>query len=182
MNATGFVRGEREVLWAGHVIDVVARQVRVPDGSTVTREIVEHPGAVAIVALDADGSVLLERQYRAALDMNVLELPAGKRDVPGEAPLAAARRELVEETGFTAAAWVELATFYNSPGFTDEITTVYLATGLDEVGADLQGPEEESMDLVRMPLSEVWERIASGDLADAKSIVGLALAARHLGR
>ena len=179
---SGFTRHGSELVFDGHVVRLVRATVEVPDGSTVTREIVEHPGAVAVVAVDDDGTVVLERQYRAALDRNLLEIPAGKRDVAGEPPREAARRELVEETGFDARNWVKLASFYNSPGFTDEFTMLFLATGLVEVGANLQGPEEEAMEVVRVPLASTWELIASGELTDAKSILGLTLALRHLER
>lgn len=161
---------------------LVEATLRVPDGSTVTREIIRHPGAVGIVAVDASGDVVLERQYRAALDANLLEIPAGKRDVAGEPPLDAARRELVEETGLDASRWCELGTFFNSPGFADEHSLLYLAEDLEEVGHDNQGPEEEAMEIVRLPLASTWELIASGELADGKSIIGLLLALHHLER
>lgn len=182
MSAPGFRRVGTEVLHDGHVVQLVEERIEVPDGSTVTREVVRHPGAVAVVAVDAEGRVLLERQYRAALDENLLEIPAGKRDVDAESPVAAARRELVEETGVDAETWVELGRFYNSPGFTDEHTILYLATDLREVGADLQGPEEEAMVLERVPLAATWDLIAAGELQDGKSMLGLTLALRHLDR
>lgn len=168
------------MLFDGYMVQLVQATVEVPDGSTVTREIVNHPGAVAVVAVDDDHQVVLERQYRAALDENLLEIPAGKRDVVDEPPLAAARRELVEEVGVDARDWVELGAFYNSPGFTDEHTTLFLATGLIEVGNDLQGPEEEAMEILRLPLASTWDLIASGELVDGKSILALLLALRHL--
>ncbi len=180
MTAPGFARKSTEVLFDGYMVQLVAATIEVPDGSTVTREIVNHPGAVAVVAVDDDGTVLLERQYRAALDENLLEIPAGKRDVDGEPALEAARRELMEETGHDARDWTEIGAFYNSPGFTDEHTTLFLATGLIEVGTDLQGPEEEAMQLVRVPLETTWDLVASGELVDGKSILGLALAIRRL--
>ena len=101
------------------------------------------------MAVDANGDVVLERQYRAALDANLLEIPAGKRDVADEPPEEAARRELVEETGLQAARWSELGTFYNSPGFADEHSTLFLAQDLVDVDHDKQGPEEEAMEIVR---------------------------------
>ncbi len=176
MTAPGFTRREVELLYDGYILQLGRATVEVPDGSVVAREIVRHPGAVAVVAVDDAGLVVLERQYRAALDTNLLEIPAGKRDVEDEAAEVAARRELIEETGFDAEEWCELAAFYNSPGFTDEHTTLFLATGLIEVGADLQGPEEEAMEVVRVPLASTWDLIASGELVDAKSILGLILA------
>jgi len=180
MTAPGFTRRGTEVLFEGYMVELVSATIEVPDGSTVTREIVHHPGAVGVVAVDDDGTVLLERQYRAALDENLLEIPAGKRDVDDEPTLEAARRELMEETGYDAREWSELGSFYNSPGFTDEHTTLFLATGLVEVGTDLQGPEEEAMEIVRVPLDATWDLIATGELVDGKSILGLALAIRRL--
>ncbi len=183
MTAGGFARVGDETLHEGFMIRLVRATVRIPDGTTVTREIVEHPGAVAIVALDQrDDTVILERQYRAALDRNILEIPAGKRDVEGESAVDGARRELIEETGHDAAEWVELCSFHNSAGFTDELTTVFFATGLTEVGTDLEGPEEEAMELVRVPLDDVMDLVASGELTDGPSIIGLTLTLRHLGR
>ncbi len=179
MSAPGFVpKGERS-LFAGHMIHLVQATVEVPDGSLVEREIIRHPGAVGIVAIDDDGNVVLERQYRAALDANLLEIPAGKRDVADEPTEVTARRELIEETGLDATSLVQLGTFYNSPGFTDEYSTLFLATGLIEVGHDLQGPEENAMVVERVPLESTWDLIGSGEMVDGKSIIGLLLALRH---
>lgn len=180
MSAPGFTSRGAEVLFEGYMLRLERLAVEVPDGSEVSREVVRHPGAVAVVAVDDDGTVVLERQYRAALDGNLLEIPAGKRDVAGEPPHEAARRELIEETGYDAREWVELGAFFNSPGFTDEHTTLFLAVGLLEVGSNLQGPEEEAMEIVKVPLDAVWELIASGELVDGKSILGLTLAFRRL--
>lgn len=183
MSAPGFTKRGEELIFDGFMIQVVQATIEVPDGTLVTRDVVKHPGAVAVVALDeADDTVILERQYRAALDANLLEIPAGKRDVEGESTLDGARRELIEETGFDAMSWVELASFYNSAGFTDELTTVFLATGLVEVGNALEGPEEEAMEIVRIPLDDVRGLISAGELLDGPSILGLSLALDHLGR
>lgn len=179
----GFSRIHEELLFDGYMIELVRATVRIPDGTTVTREIVKHPGAVAVVAVDArDDTVILERQYRASLDQHILEIPAGKRDVEGESALDGARRELIEETGYDATEWVELGSFYNSAGFTDETSTLFFATDLVEVGAEREGPEEEAMELVRVPLGEVRALIASGELLDGPSIIGLLLTLAHLGR
>lgn len=178
-----FSRRHEEVLFDGYMIQLVRATVEIPDGSFVTREIVKHPGAVAIVALDQrDDTVILERQYRASLDTELLEIPAGKRDVAGESARDGARRELIEETGHDAATWVELGSFYNSAGFTDEMTTLFFATDLTEVGTALEGPEEEAMELVRVPLDDARSLIASGELTDGPSLLGLLLTLAHLGR
>jgi ADP-ribose pyrophosphatase len=182
MSAPGFEPKGEKTLFVGHMIRLVEATLTVPDGSTVTREIIRHPGAVGIVAVDANGDVVLERQYRAALDANLLEIPAGKRDVTDEPSEDAARRELVEETGLQAGRWSELGTFYNSPGFADEHSTLFLTQDLVDVDHDKQGPEEEAMEIVRVPLASTWDLIASGDLIDGKSIIGLLLALHHLER
>lgn len=151
------------------------------DGEAFTRSVVRHPGAVVVVAIEADGRALLVRQYRASVDRELLEVVAGKRDVDGEAPEDTARRELEEEVGRTAGRLVPLCEFYNSPGFTDEYTHLYVALELTE----LDGPrgvteEEAAMSVERIDLDDVEDLIACGALVDAKSIIGLLLARRFL--
>jgi ADP-ribose pyrophosphatase len=176
-----FTPGSETTLHAGHTIRLVEAAFTSPTGHAFTREIVRHPGAVSVVALHDDGTVVLERQFRAALGRELLEIPAGKLDVEGEDPAAAAARELAEEVGLAATTWTRLGSFYNSPGFTDEHSTTYLAQGLSEVPADKQGHEEEAMTIERVPIRSVPALIADGSLDDAKSIIGLLLALRHLG-
>ena len=151
-----------------------------PTGFTFERDIVRHPGAVCVVPLEADGSVLMLRQYRGSVDRLVLELPAGKLDVPGEPLESAARRELAEEIGVSADTVTELGHFFNSPGFTDEETTCYLAEGLTEVGRDTQGVEEAHMTVEAVPLEEIWQLQEKGELVDGKSLIAIALAERLL--
>jgi len=165
----------------GHVITLVSAKFLTPEGETITRDIVRHPGAVAVVAVDGD-EVILVRQYRAAAGREILEIPAGKRDVPGESPEDTAVRELEEEVGFTTDRVVALSHFYNSVGFSDEFSHVYLATDLTAVPTDRQGPEEEHMSIERLPLDEVEEAIFSGRVEDAKTVIGLLAALRYLGR
>ena len=150
-----------------------------PDGEEFERDIVHHPGAVAIVPLHDDGTVTLVRQYRAALDGDLLELPAGLRDVEGEPDCDTAARELVEEVGLAAASLEELVTFRNSPGYCDESVTVFLGTGLREVAHDRQGIEEHAMEVVRLPVDEALGLVDRGEITDAKTIIGLELAARR---
>jgi 8-oxo-dGTP pyrophosphatase MutT (NUDIX family) len=149
-----------------------------PDGHEFTRDIVHHPGAVSVVAIDDEGRAVLVRQYRAAVDMDLLEIPAGKRDVDGEAPEITAQRELAEEVGLEAESFELLAEFYNSPGFCDEHSLSYLARGLRDCDRAPVGIEEQSMEIVRIPLDEVPDLIARRELVDAKSIIAL-LAARE---
>jgi 8-oxo-dGDP phosphatase len=154
--------------------------VRMPDGSAATREIVEHNDAVAVVPLDTDGRVVLLSQYRHALGEAALEIPAGKLDREGEEPEAAARRELLEETGLQADALERLVTFDNSGGWTDEQTTVYLARDVrpGDVPDDFTATAEEAdMEIVRLPLEEAVEKARSGEITDAKTLVGLLLSA-----
>ena len=173
--------GER-LVHHGAVIDVAVGTFRGPDGSTFERDVVHHPGAVSVVAVDADGRVPLVRQYRAALDVELLELPAGKLDVDGEPPEECARRELAEEVGLAAEAWELLCEFHNSPGFSDERHRVYLARGLSEVPDDRQGVEEASMTVEWVSLSDAVSLAREGEVKDAKTVIGLLLAWEVVGR
>jgi len=139
------------------------------------REIVEHPGAVAIVAVDADGWVTLVRQVREATRAELLELPAGTRE-PGEEPLATAKRELREECGLAGGEWSELATFWTTPGFCRERMTVFAAEGVEPSGP--ASPEaDEQLEPVRIRLEELERRL--GEIEDAKTLVGLLLYLRR---
>jgi 8-oxo-dGDP phosphatase len=154
--------------------------VRTPDGHEVEREIVGHDDAVAIVPVTDDGEVVLLRQYRQALREHLLEIPAGTLDVDGESPADAALRELAEETGYTARTLEHLVTFHNSAGWTDERTHVYLATGLvgDGVPDGFEAEHEEAdMELVHLELAAACEAARAGEISDAKTLVGLLLAA-----
>jgi ADP-ribose pyrophosphatase len=126
------------------------------------------------------GEVVFVRQFRAPLDMELLEIPAGKRDVAGEAPELTAHRELAEEIGMRAGRLERLAEFYNSPGFCDEHSFVFLARDLEPCGNSLQGIEEQHMTVEHVALAEVPRLIASAELVDAKSIIGLTLAIESL--
>jgi ADP-ribose pyrophosphatase len=170
--------GEREI-YAGQVISLAVATFEGPDG-TFEREIVHHPGAVSVVPVTDELEVVMVRQFRAAIDAEVLEIPAGKRDVPGEDPAVTAQRELGEEVGLRAGQLDLLARFHNSIGFSDEQSFVYLGQDLTEVELDLQGIEEQHMVVERVPLERVPHLIASGALTDAKSIIGLTLARERL--
>lgn len=165
----------------GYVWNVVVGDFVDPDDRPFTRDVVRSPGAVAIVAVFDDRTTLLVRQYRAAFDDHVLEIPAGMRDVPGEDPEATARRELIEETGFEASTWRPLHRFYPSVGMTDAVLHVYLATDLRPVGRSAHGPEEEHMEVLRLPLVDALDMVDRGEIADAKATIGLLMAARVLG-
>jgi 8-oxo-dGDP phosphatase len=169
--------GEREQ-WRGRHINVTIASVAAPGGSTLEREIVHHPGAVGVVPLHEDGTVTLVRQYRAALDADVWEIPAGLRDVDGEPTDETARRELVEEAGLRAGELEHLVTFHNSPGFADEAVVVYLASSLSPVPHDRQSLEEEHMVVDRLPLDDALAMVDDGRITDAKTVIGLLAVAR----
>lgn len=146
---------------------------RGPDGSTFERHVIHHPGAVGVIPLHDDDTVTLVRQYRAALGHDLVEVPAGIRDVEGEDDATTAARELVEEAGLEAGHLELLAQFHNSPGFSDEMVALYLATDLREVPHDRQGIEEHSMTVERVPLAEALTDIDAGRITDAKTVIGL---------
>jgi ADP-ribose pyrophosphatase len=173
--------GERTV-FEGSVISLGVGTFEAPDGHRFEREIVHHPGAVSVVPLTDDGEVILVRQYRAPLDREVLEIPAGKRDVADEPVEVTAHRELVEEIGMRAGRLVPLVEFHNSVGFCDEQSFVFLATELGATATDLQGIEEHHMTVERVALDDVETLIATGAITDAKTVIGLTLTLRSLGR
>ncbi len=169
--------GETE-LFRGSLIQVASARFAGPDGIEFERDVVHHPGAVVVVPLTGSGTVVMVRQYRAAVGGELLEVPAGKRDVDGEPADVTARRELAEEVGLRAGRLDLLARFYNSPGFTDEFSFLYLAQDLQSVPSDRQGAEEQHMTVEEIRLKDVPAMIANGEIVDAKSIIGLCLAMR----
>jgi ADP-ribose pyrophosphatase len=173
-----FAREAERTIYSGRIVTLTVGTVRGPDGETFERDIVHHPGAVGIVPVLDDGRVVLVRQYRAPLDAEVLEIPAGIRDVEGEPPEVTARRELVEEVGLQAEDVDLLCRFHNSPGCSDEEVFVFVGTGLSEVPDDLQGIEEEHMTVERVDLADAVTMISQGAITDAKTIIGLTLVAR----
>lgn len=166
----------------GPVISVDDVTVVAPDGSVHDRQVVVHPGAVSVVPLTDTGTVVMVRQYRAAVDAELLEIPAGKRDVAGEAPELTAQRELAEEVGLAANELVRLGEFHNSPGFSNEHSVVFLARGLRPVPHERQGVEEVNLEVEEVPLDTVPHLIGTGVIRDAKSIIGLLLARELLNR
>lgn len=165
-------------VWSSPLLRLTRSTFASPEGETFERDVVHHPGAVVVVPMLDDRRVLLVRQYRAAVETDLLELPAGKRDVDREAPEVTAARELAEEVGRAAGHLELVARFYNSAGFSDELSWLYLATGLTECDHSLQGIEENHMTEEDVSLDDLDELISSGAIIDAKTIIGLTLADR----
>src|SRR3954449_13281117 len=163
-----FERVGSEKVWSGRIASVRNDRFRHADGEVVDREIVSHPGAVAVVAHDGE-HLWLVRQPREAVGDDLLELPAGKLDEEGEDPLATAKRELAEEIGKGAKTWKHLTTFWSSPGFSDEQIHVYLATDLYDEQAETD--EIERIEIVRVPLGDLDDVIRENK--DSKSLIGL---------
>ncbi len=177
----GFRYLGEDPIFDGYVIKLANGHFEAPDGTHFERDIVRHPGAVSVVPYHGDGTVTMVRQYRAALDMLLLEIPAGKRDIADEPPIETAHRELAEEVGLRAARMEPLVEFVNSAGFTDEYSHVFLGTELTEVGRDVQGIEEENLTIERVRLVDVPAMIADHRLLDIKSIIGLTMLISRLG-
>ena len=171
---------DRRVLYRGRYLEFRIDTIERADGTRSERDVAGHPGAVAIVALDPDDRVLLVRQYRSPAERVLLEIPAGTLDVDSstgatEEPDLAARRELEEETGYRAASWQRLASFWTAPGFATELMHLYLATDLTAAHPDDRlGPDEdEHLRLEALPFGDAVAAVERGEIADAKSIVGL---------
>jgi ADP-ribose pyrophosphatase len=180
MSATGRFRVlSSSTLCDAGFLSVSRSRVAGPDGEEFDRHVVHHPGAVVVVPV-VEGNVILVRQWRVATGRELLEVPAGKRDVDGEAPEETARRELVEEIGFHAGRLDRLCEFYNSPGFCDEYTHLYLATELEPRPRAAVSAEEAAMTIEQVALDDVDTLVATGAIVDAKSIIGLLLARRFI--
>ncbi len=156
-----------EVLFEGRFLRGRRDTVRLPDGSTGVREYIVHPGAVVVVALHDDGQVVVERQFRYPVGQVITEFPAGKLD-PGEAPLACGKRELLEETGFTAREWAYAGRMHLAIGYSDEVIHIYFARGLVQGDRDLD--DGEFLDVVRMPVADVLQGVRDGRITDAKTL------------
>jgi ADP-ribose pyrophosphatase len=164
-------------IFAGKVFDVTVDSIR--EGEiTYVREVVRHPGSAVIVPVFADGTVAFVRQYRHPAVRYLLELPAGTLN-RGERPVEGAARELEEELGVVAADFTKLTEFFVSPGFCEEKMWVYLATSLTETAQHLD--DDEIVEVVRLPFARALEMISDGEIEDAKTIIGLMLAAPHVG-
>ena len=180
----GFHRLADTEVHQGHIWRVVVADFEAPDGSRFRRDIVRSPGAVAVVPVivgdDGQVSVVLVSQYRPPYERQLIEIPAGMRDVSGEPPEQTGRRELAEEAGLEAGQMTHLIDMLPSPGLTDSVTTIYMATDCTPVERNLHGPEEQHSELIEVALTTAVEMIERGEIADAKSVVGLLLTERRL--
>lgn len=168
-----FETASSETLYTGKIFALRRDQVRMPGGKVVTREIVEHFGAVAVVAMDDDGNIPMVYQYRHAFGRRLWELPAGLLDVHGEAAHLTAARELMEEAGLKAETWAVLVDLNSTPGFSDESVRVYLATGLTRVDRPEAHDEEADMTLEWYPLADAARKVLSGEIVNAIAVAGI---------
>jgi len=182
--APGFRHLGDRTVHQGYVWSVVVAEFESPDQTIFQRDIVRSPGAVGVVPLlegeDGRPEVVLISQYRASYDRRLLEIPAGMRDVPGEPPELTGRRELVEEAGLEAGQMTLLIDMLPSPGITDSVCSVFLATGCTPIARSLHGPEERHSELIRVTLDEALAMIDSGTISDSKTVAGLLLTGRRL--
>ncbi len=166
-----------ETVYSGHVINVRVDTVEMPDGKTAFRDIAEHPGGVGVLALTEDNKIIMVKQYRKPIEKAIYEIPAGKID-RGEAPLKCGIRELEEETGFKAEEFISLGYMYPSPGFTDEVTHIYLAKGLYK--GTCNPDEDEYLDIEMFEIDEIRQMIMKNEINDAKTVFAFFKALEHL--
>ncbi len=159
-------------IWQGGIINLRVDSLKSPAGDETIREVVEHNGGVVIAGETANGNVILVRQYRYSIDMEILELPAGRIE-KGEDPFPAAKRELTEETGYEAKTWREMARIFSAPGFCNEVLYLYHATDLVFEGKKLDFDEET--EVLEVSLDEAWLMISDGRIRDAKTVAGLGM-------
>jgi ADP-ribose diphosphatase len=159
-----------KLVYDGKLLKVRSDTVQLPDGGTAGREWIEHPGAVAILAVTGAGELVMERQFRYPLGRDMIEVPAGKID-PGEDPLATAKRELAEETGYSASEWSHVATIHLAIGYSNEHIEIYLAKGLRQDKASLD--DEEFLEVFTLPLATALDWVREGRITDSKTVSSL---------
>ena len=169
-----------EDIFDGTVLHVFKDDVCLPDGGTAVRELIKHIGAVCIIPVTDDGQVVLERQYRYPISQAIIEIPAGKLDYKDEDRLEAAKRELREETGYTADKWTDIGLYYPAPAYSDEKITMYLAQSLHKGDQELD--EDEFLEIFTMPLEDLVDMIVSGKITDGKTQVAALKAAQIINR
>ncbi len=163
-------------IFDGRILHVIDDTVICPNGNEASRELIRHVGAVCVVPITDDGKVIVERQFRYPIDKVITEIPAGKLDSKSEDPLLAAKRELREETGYTAEEWISLGAFYPAPAYSDELIHIYIAKKLKKGERDLD--EDEFLDVYAVPFDELVEGIMRGDITDCKTQMAI-LKAEH---
>jgi ADP-ribose pyrophosphatase len=168
----------RKTILKGRVFDFTVENITLPNGVNIDLEIVRHPGASAIVPLNGKGEVVMLRQYRHAIGGALWEIPAGTMDEDDASPLACARRELVEETGFSAATWDTLGELTPVPGYSDERIHLFLARDLSPAAQDLDA--DEIVAVHTLPMDEVRQMVFDGRITDAKTIAGLFMIEKHV--
>ncbi|HEX3285432.1 MAG TPA: NUDIX hydrolase, partial [Mycobacterium sp.] len=164
---------DSETIYVGNIFALRVDQVRMPGGNVAKREVVEHYGAVAVLALDDDGNIVMVYQYRHPVGRRLWELPAGLLDLGGEPPHVTAARELKEEAGLSAQNWRVLADLVSTPGFSDEGVRVYLATGLSDVGRPDAHDEEADLVVQWFPLDEAMRMVISGEIVNTIAVCGI---------
>lgn len=172
------VKTGSEEIFDGVILHVFKDTVQLPNGHSATREVIRHVGAVGVIPITDDGKVIIERQFRYPLDRVITEIPAGKLDSFTEDRLSAAKRELEEETGYSASEWIELGDYYPTPAYCDERSTLYLAKGLSLGQRHLD--EDEFLNFEAVPLTELVEQVMDGTITDGKTQVAVLKAARYL--
>lgn len=158
----------KEKIFNGRIIDLYVEDVELPNGKVSKREIIKHPGAVAVIAVTNENKIVMVRQYRKALEKAIVEIPAGKLE-PGEEPLTTAKRELEEETGYECEEMKLLLSFYTSPGFADELVYLYVASGLTKKTEQQDLDEDEFVEIVEVSLEEAQKMIETQEIHDAKT-------------
>lgn len=168
-----------ESLYEGKIISLRIEEVELPDGNHAKRELVKHPGAVALIPITAEGKIILVKQYRKALDRTLIEIPAGRIEI-NEEPKLTAIRELEEETGLGAGKVTYLQSFATSPGFADEIIHLYLAEELYEIENPAAGDEDEFIELLEVTIADAEKLVATGEIYDAKTAFAVLFAKHEL--
>lgn len=168
-----------ELIFDGKILHLYRDDIRLPDGNPAEREVVRHVGAVCVIPILDDGRVVMERQYRYPVDEVILEIPAGKLNAKSEDHEAAIRRELEEETGYTAGELILLGKFYPACAYSDETIWMYLAKGLVQGQRHLD--EDEFLDVELIPLADLVQQVVSGEIPDAKTQIAVLKAAIHEG-
>lgn len=161
-----------EHIFDGKIVSLRIDEVTLPNGKTSKRELIGHPGGVAIIAVTEEGKLILVEQYRKPMDKTTIELPAGKRE-KGEEPIVTAHRELEEETGYTCEKLELVHSFYTSPGFADELLFLYEAIGLQKLEDSAPLDEDEFVELMEVTIEEAIEMMKDGRIQDAKTIIGI---------